>query len=65
MNELPKRKAIRIEDYDYSTRGHISLRSAPQTERKSSGLTVGANCVRPPMYRCRILELLYIMKSKS
>ena len=28
---------------------HISLRYAPQTGRKSSGLTVGANCVRPPI----------------
>ena len=28
--------------------GHISLQSAPQTGRKSSGQTVGANCVRPP-----------------
>ena len=65
MNELPKRKAIRIEDYDYSTPGHILLRSAVQTERESFGLTVGANCVRPPTFRCRILELLWIMKSKN
>ena len=36
----------------------ISLRYAPQTERKSSGLTVGANCVRPLISRYRILELL-------
>ena len=28
-------------------REHILLRSALQTERKSSGLTVGANCVSP------------------
>ena len=47
MNDLAKRKPIRIEDYDYSTLGHISLLSAPQIERKSSGLTVVVNCVRP------------------
>ena len=44
---------------------HISLRSVPQIVKKSSGLTVGANCVRPPMWPCRILEWLWIMKSKS
>ena len=47
MNDLPKRKQIRITDYDYSRPGRNSLQFAPQTGRKSSGLTVGANCVRP------------------
>ena len=60
MIDLPKRKPIRIENYDYSTPGHISLQSVPQTEKKSSGLTVAANCVRPlTMYKRAIKDRPY------
>ena len=58
MDQNPKRKPIRIEDYDYSTPGAYFITVCTANRKKSSGLTVGANCVRPLMYRCRILELL-------
>ena len=47
MNALPKRKPIRVENYDYSTPGTYFITVCTANREKSSGLTVGANCVRP------------------
>ncbi len=52
MSNLPKRQSIRIGDYDYSTPGAYFITVCAAKGRKFSGLTVGANCVRPSMFHC-------------
>lgn len=48
MNELPKRKTIRIENYDYSTPGAYFITVCIQ-DRKSILWKVGAAICRPPL----------------
>ena len=55
MNNLPKRKLIRIEDYDYSTPGAYFITVCTANREKIFWDGVGANCVRPPMLHYRIL----------
>ena len=47
MNELPKRKQIRIEDYDYSTPGAYFITVCTTNREKIFWNCVGADIIRP------------------
>ena len=47
MNELPKRKPIRIEDYDYSTPGAYFITVCTANREKIFWNAVGADIIRP------------------
>ena len=47
MNELPKRKSIRIEDYDYSTPGAYFITVCTANREKIFWDNVGADIIRP------------------
>ena len=47
MNDLPKRKPIRIEDHDYSAPGAYFITICTASREKIFWDAVRANCVRP------------------
>lgn len=47
MNDLPKRKQIRIEDYDYSTPGAYFITVCTANREKIFWNSVGADIIRP------------------
>ena len=47
MNELPTRKHIRIEDYDYSTPGAYFITVCTTNREKILWNCVGADIIRP------------------
>ena len=51
MNELPKRKPIRIEDYDYSSPGAYFITVCTANRKNILWNSVGADIIRRKMYR--------------
>lgn len=47
MNELPKRKQIRLENYDYSTSGAYFITVCATNREKIFWNNVGADIIRP------------------
>ena len=48
MNELPVRKSIRLEGYDYSSAGYYHITMCVKDRHEMLGsIDVGTNCVRP------------------
>ena len=47
MSDLPKRKSIRIEDYDYSTPGAYFITACTTNREKIFWNDVGADIIRP------------------
>lgn len=50
MNELPKRKQLRIQGYDYSQNGYYFVTICTQNKRRLFGeIVVGADIIRPKL----------------
>jgi len=47
QRELPTRKDIRLNDYDYSTAGYYFITLCVKNKQEMLGEIVGTNCVRP------------------
>ena len=61
--DLPKRKNIRLNDYNYSSNGAYFITICTKNKENLLWKNVGANCVRPLgsfpyMYRARFLSVL-------
>ena len=48
--ELPKRKSIRLKDFDYSQNGAYFLTVCVKGKHELLGKIVGTNCVRPQLF---------------
>lgn len=52
MNDLPKRKQIRLKDYDYSQNGYYFITICSKQRQCLFGSIVGADTIRPQLNEC-------------